>query len=221
MSRQYAFIVDLRKCVGCGGCQVTCKQENEVPFVGFRSRVEYVDAGKYPNPVRHFVPKLCNNCDDAPCIAACPTGATFKMENGIVAVNRDTCIGCGRCAEMCPYGARYLNQNLSIKNDPAKYPNVEEVRGKSKSSLHPVDKCDFCYHRIAADIEEPTCVRNCPAHARYFGDLNDPNSKVSQLLKDNPTIKWADYFGTKPRVSYIAKDIKVFEMADELINEGE
>ncbi|MCB4204888.1 4Fe-4S dicluster domain-containing protein [Deferribacterales bacterium Es71-Z0220] len=219
MSKKYAFIVDLRKCVGCGSCQVTCKQENEVPFGSFRSRVDYADIGKYPTPKRFFFPKLCNHCDNPPCLSPCPVkGATYKRKDGTVVVDRDLCLGCGRCADACPYGARYLNKNINIKNDPAKYPKVEEVKGKTKKSLFVIDKCDFCFHRIAAGIEEPACVRNCPGKARYFGDLNDPNSTVSKLLKTVKGAKWNEEFGTKPRVTYFIKDFKVFEVADKEIN---
>ncbi len=219
MSKKYAFIVDLRKCVGCGACQVGCKQENYVPYGGFRSRVEYLDVGSYPTPKRHFVPKLCNHCDNPPCIAPCPVkGATYKMKDGTVVIDKNLCIGCGRCVNNCPYGARYLNKNISIKNNPKAYPKVKEIVGKSRSSLSVADKCDYCLHRIV-EGEEPSCVRNCPGHARFFGDINDSKSKVSELLKENRTIRWAEEYGTKPVTSYIPKDNRVFEIAIGLINE--
>lgn len=219
MSKKYVFIVDLRKCVGCGSCQVTCKQENEVPFGFFRTRVDYEDVGKYPTPRRYFLPKLCNHCDNPPCLSPCPVkGATYKRKDGVVVVDRDLCIGCGRCADACPYGARYLNKNVNIKNNPVKYPKVDEVKGKDKNTLFVMDKCDFCMHRLAAGIDEPACVRNCPGKARYFGDINDPKSTVSKLLKSVKGYKWNEDFGTKPVVTYFIKDANIFEIAGQEIN---
>lgn len=219
MSKKYGFIVDLRKCVGCGGCQVSCKQENEVPFGAFRSRVDYADVGRYPAPKRYFFPKLCNQCDNPPCISACPVkGATYKREDGIVVVDRNLCIGCGRCANACPYGARYLNKNINIKNDTKAYSKVNEVKGKDKKKLFVVDKCDFCLHRIAAGIEEPACVRNCAGKARFFGDLNNPEGSFAEALKSAKGYKWNEDFGTKPVVTYFIKDTAVFDVAGQEIN---
>lgn len=222
MSKKYAFVIDLRKCVGCGSCQVSCKMENGVPHKRFRSVVEYVDTGKFPDPKRYFVPKLCNNCDNPPCVSACPVkGATFKMENGVVAVNQALCIGCMRCADACPYGARYADRSVKVTNDPAKYQNVKEVAGKTKKELFVVDKCDYCLHRIYAFIEEPACVRNCPGHARYFGDVNDSSSMVHDILKNVKLNKarWGEEYGTNPTVVYILKEKDTFEVATKLINE--
>ncbi|MCA1981083.1 MAG: 4Fe-4S dicluster domain-containing protein [Calditerrivibrio sp.] len=219
MSKKYGFIIDLRKCVGCGSCQVSCKQENEVPFGVFRSRVDYADVGKYPAPKRYFLPKLCNHCDNPPCISACPVkGATYKREDGIVVVDRNLCIGCGRCASACPYGARYLNKNINIKNDPKNYNKVSEVKGKDKKQLFVADKCDFCLHRIAAGIEEPACVRNCAGKARFFGDLNDAKGSFVEVLKSAKGYKWNEDFGTKPVVTYFIKDEGAFDVAGQEIN---
>ena len=220
MKKKYAFVIDLRKCVGCGGCQVSCKQENEVPFGAFRSRVDYADRGKFPDAKRYFMPKLCNHCDVPPCTSPCPVkGATYKRPDGIVVVDKNLCIGCGRCVDSCPYSARYMNHNFNIRNNPTKYSSqVGEVKGKTQKDLFPADKCDFCIHRIAAGIEEPACVRNCVGKARYFGDLNDQNSIVSVLLREVKSFKWLPEYGTKPSVSYFVKDYAVFEIAGQEIN---
>ncbi len=220
MSKKYALIVDLRKCVGCTSCQVTCKMENSTPFGLFRSKVDIADAGDYPKPKRYFFPKICNQCDDAPCISPCPVkGATYKREDGIVMVNKDLCIGCGRCISACPYGARFRHPYIPVKNDPAKYAkDVPEVRGKKAKDLSVVDKCDYCSHLIDQGIEEPACVRNCVGKARYFGDLNDPDSYVSKIKASIKTSEWHPEYGTKPITIFIAPDEQVFKAADGLIN---
>ncbi|MFN3921730.1 MAG: 4Fe-4S dicluster domain-containing protein [Caldimicrobium sp.] len=122
--------------------------ENALPMGYFRYKVDIADVGEYPNPKRHFFPKMCNQCDDPPCILPCPVpGATYKREDGIVMINKELCIGCGRCVE--------------VKNDPSKYAkDVPEIRGKKAMDLRVADKCDYCSHRLAAGIEEPACVRS-------------------------------------------------------------
>lgn len=220
MAKKYALLVDLRKCVGCTSCQVSCKMENAVSMGSFRSRVDIADAGEYPKAKRYFLPKICNQCDDPPCIVPCPVrGATYKREDGVVMVNRDLCIGCGRCVGACPYGARFLHPHIPVKNDPKPFAkNVSEVKGKKAKDLRVVDKCDYCSHRLAEGIEEPACVRNCVGKARFFGDLSDPNSEVSKLTASVKTTYWHPEYGTKPRTAFIAPDKEVFDAADDQIN---
>lgn len=204
MPKKYAMAVDLRKCVGCTSCQVSCKMENGVPMGQFRSKVDISDVGEFPNPKRYFFPKICNQCDDAPCVTPCPVKATWKREDGVVVINRETCIGCGLCVRACPYGARFQHMHLSTQ---------------SSESMKVADKCDFCSHRLAQGIEQPACVRNCMGRARVFGDVNDPKSEISQLLKKQKTVVWHADFKTKPAVFFVAPDKAVFTTADGKINE--
>jgi len=179
---KYGMVIDVRRCVGCMSCTVSCKMENSVPLGVSRANVDMYEKGTYPNVKRHFLPKLCNQCDNAPCVSVCPVGATYKREDGIVVVNADKCIGCGYCVVACPYHARFIHP------------------------IHKVaDKCDFCDHLVDMG-GTPACVRNCMGKARVFGDLNDPNSEVSKSIATEPTTKRKIELGTEPNVFYIGAD---------------
>ncbi len=181
---QYAMVIDLAKCVGCHACAIACRAEWRVPAEeGYRRNwVKRIGPEKTPFGMAYtFYPGLCNHCDQPVCVDVCPVDpvtrefvsangkrkkleikATFKEPfTGIVLIDKERCIGCGACVEACPYGARYLDETL---DEPK------------------ADKCTFCFERISAG-QEPACVQTCIADARIFGDLKDPNSKVSQLVK--------------------------------------
>lgn len=179
---RYAMVIDVRRCVSCHACTVTCKMENDVPEGFFRSWVAEADKGVFPNVIRVKVPRLCNQCEDAPCTTVCPVKATYHDEDGIVRIDPDKCIGCRYCIAACPYDQRYLNPDNGM-----------------------ADKCDFCIERVHAGLL-PACVSTCIAHARYFGDLNDPNSIVSRLLAEESYQVLRPELGTKPRVFYIGLD---------------
>jgi Fe-S-cluster-containing dehydrogenase component len=220
MAKKYAMLIDLRRCVGCTSCQVSCKMENGVPVGSFRSRVSIADVGDFPAAKRHFLPMVCNQCDTAPCIMVCPVpGATTKREDGIVDVNRDLCIGCGQCIAGCPYGARYLHESIPVKNDPKPYyAKVPALRNKPVKDLRVVDKCDFCLQRLEAGMEEPACARNCFGKAIVFGDVNDPESRIAKLIKSEKVQVLHQEYGTSPRVYYIAADQDVFKAANATVN---
>ena len=181
---RYAMVIDVRKCIGCHSCSVSCKMENSIAFGAFRSWVNIDERGDYPRVKRHFLPRLCNHCQNPPCTPGCSVKATFYNEaDGRVVINRDRCIGCGYCIEACPYAARFASP-----------------------TVHTADKCDFCEHLLAIG-EKPACVKNCLGQCRIFGDLDDPNSEVVKLLAENPVQVLRPELGTSPKVYYIGADI--------------
>ena len=175
---QYGFVIDHDNCIGCHACTVACKSENDVPVGNFRTSVKYVEEGTYPAIKRHFLVQRCNHCTDAPCVTICPVNALEKRADGIVDVDRDACIGCRACMQACPYDAIYLNEEKGA-----------------------VEKCHFCAHRVEQNLE-PACVVVCPTNAIITGDLDDPGSKVSLLVRNNPTQVRRPEQGTSPNVHY-------------------
>lgn len=209
----YGFVVDITRCIGCGKCVKACRVENNVPEGEYRTWIERyivknsgevtVDSpkmgeegyAKYPPSMEDakagfFLPKLCNQCDDPPCVNVCPVGATKKTSDGVIVMDWDKCIGCGYCVQACPYGARYIY--------PDDY-NVKELRGK-------VDKCNWCYHRVKKGLK-PACVHVCPTGARVFGDLTDVNSQVSQYIRKFKTDVLRPELKTIPKVYYYSGNI--------------
>ena len=181
--KKYGMVIDTNRCTCCHGCTIACISENNLPDGKYRSWVKKISKGTYPNVRFHFLPRLCNNCEDAPCLNLCPTKATYRTEeDGVVHVDRDICVGCHICIDACPYGARYFN---TITNT--------------------ADKCDFCYHRITKGIQ-PACVTACTGRARIFGDLNDPKSEIALYLNSHTTQVIRSDLDTRPKVHYVYAD---------------
>jgi tetrathionate reductase subunit B len=132
-----------------------------------------------------FVPKLCNQCENPPCVQVCPVGATYKTPDGVVLIDEKYCIGCRYCVQACPYGARYFNEETQT-----------------------TDKCTWCYHRITKGLK-PACVEVCPVQARVFGDLNDPASDVSVFIRSHPITVLKPWTGNGPHVFYHGIDGEV------------
>jgi len=201
--------IQVDKCIGCGRCVEACKAENDVPREPFyfRTWVErYIidNAGEvsvdspeggingFPPSDEEgeilrafFVPKLCNHCDNPPCVQVCPVGATFMTEDGVVLVDSDYCLGCRYCIQACPYGARYL--------DP-----------RTKTA----EKCTFCYHRIKQGLL-PACVEVCPTEARVFGEIRGLPSPLRRLMRMNEIQVLKPSLNTAPKVYYSKLDGEV------------
>ncbi|NOZ62877.1 MAG: 4Fe-4S dicluster domain-containing protein [Calditrichaeota bacterium] len=176
---KYAMVIDTKKCVGCSDCVVACKTENQTPEGFHRDWIVQQTHGTYPNLALEIRSERCNHCENPPCVPVCPTGAShIDKYSNITLVYHDKCIGCKACIAACPYDARYVH--------PDGY----------------VDKCTFCIHRVKQG-KKPACVSVCPTHCMYFGDLEDPTSDVSRLLKARKWKVVAPAAGTKPQVYYL------------------
>ncbi|WP_114287999.1 4Fe-4S dicluster domain-containing protein [Candidatus Halocynthiibacter alkanivorans] len=205
--KKLGLVIDLDTCVGCHACVISCKEWNtsnygaplsdmdaygESPEGTFLNRVHTFEAKLADKPAQivHF-PKSCLHCEDAPCVTVCPTGASYKrVEDGIVLVNEDNCIGCGLCAWACPYGAREMDAAAGV-----------------------MKKCTLCVDRIYNENipekdREPACVRSCPAGARHFGDFADPDSNVSLLSAARDGLELMPELGTRPVNRYLPPRLK-------------
>ena len=201
-----AIAINLNRCVGCHTCANACKMQNNVPEGMLWNRVLTEDCdvmdgalGTYPNVTRTFLPVACQHCQNAACQRVCPTGATYKDDKGRVEIDYDKCIGCRMCMAACPYtGVRSFNW------EEPKY-TIDFSVGSAEVPVHQkhvVEKCTMCWHRLAKG-EEPACVEVCPGRARFWGDLDDPASEVSRLIRDREYQQLLAEEGTKPSVYYL------------------
>ncbi len=157
---QPAMIIDVNRCTGCNSCIIACKEQNLTPSGYFNTRVEKKEIGTYPKAWPAYIPDLCHQCRNAPCITACQYDATFILDSGIVVTDWSRCTGDGACVAACPYGARFQDANNGNK----------------------ADKCNFCIDRLEQNLV-PACVENCPSRARIFGDLANPRGEFAAYLK--------------------------------------
>lgn len=197
---RYAMVIDLKKCIGCHSCTLACKLENSTRPSVFWNRVEDIEEGKYPSVRRLFLPRTCMHCQNPPCVDVCPTGASYKRDDGIVFVEYDKCIGCKACMVACPYQARYYNGEDSVYFLEHITPN-EQV-GYLNHKIGTAEKCNFCVRRLEEGLE-PACIHSCQAKARYFGNLDDPNSQVTKLIFSRHGFQLSAELGTDPSVFYL------------------
>jgi len=200
---RWGMVVDQERCVGCWSCAVICKSENDVPLGMWWNRIlSEGEALDTPTMVggRHelqWLPLACQHCDNAPCVKVCPVSATYHRDDGIVMMDNERCIGCRYCMIACPYGVRVFNWGA-----PAR-PTDFDTGMVAARPIGTVEKCTFCVHRIT-DGQVPSCVWSCPEGARVFGDLNDPDSRVSTLIRDREGERLLEDRGTQPKVYYLA-----------------
>ncbi len=198
---RYGLLIDLRKCVGCYSCMVACKAENFTPAGVFFTRVLVEEIGKYPNARWQFVPVQCNHCKNPACVAVCPTGATSQRADGVVTIDANQCMGCRYCVIACPYRVRFYIDKRETYYDT---PTPHEAFGFRARDYQEgtVIKCDFCSHRLEQGLD-PACVATCPSRARYFGDLDDPESEVARLVSAHGAHQLLADKGTDPSVYYV------------------
>jgi len=183
----YGFAIDLRKCIGCHACTIACKAEHDIPIGVNRCWVKTVEKGTFPDTRRFFLPVLCNQCDDAPCMKICPTSALFKRRDGIVDLNGSSCIGCRACMVACPYDQLFIDPNTRT-----------------------AEKCNFCANRVENELQ-PACVSVCPTECRIFGDLDDPTSEVAQIVaREDYSVRKPEK-GTKPKIFYLQAEESIIK----------
>lgn len=223
---QWAMAIDLDRCTGCEACVVACSAENNVPTAGPDQaamgrakhwiRVDRYYEGEFPNIKVKYRPVLCQQCDEAPCEPVCPVYATYQNAEGLNVQIYNRCIGTRYCANNCPYTVRFFNWFSPEWDRPL------DLQLNPDVSIRPsgvVEKCTFCAHRIKrakldADEEgrdlrdgdvQPACVQSCPAEAMVFGDMSDPESRVSRAIESGRAEQLLSELGTKPRVFYLSK----------------
>jgi len=177
----YAIVLDYQNCIDCQACEAACKEENGVQLGADKQRiwVGKQEGTIFDKPYANIYPSQCHHCIDAPCVDVCPTEASHYIQGGIVKVNAEECILCEECIYACPYKARFIDDNRET-----------------------VDKCTFCDHRIAGK-GTTACQATCPTKVRTFGDLNDPNSEIVQLLKTRKFFFQQEEEGTLPKLFFL------------------
>jgi Fe-S-cluster-containing dehydrogenase component len=223
---KWTMVIDTDKCTGCAACVVACHAENNVPIVNEAQvingrgqhwiRIERYWEGEYPDVKARFLPLLCQQCGDAPCEPVCPVYATHHSEReslNIQIYNR--CVGTRFCANNCPYKVRFFNFYDPQFDQPLTEQLNPDVTVRSAGVM---EKCTFCIQRIrraeeSALVENrllqdgevtPACVQSCPTNALLFGDLNDPDSRVSHVIHNtNRKFQLLEHLGTKPSVYYL------------------
>lgn len=201
------MVIDLKRCIGCHTCANACKQQNNVPMGMLWNRVltEGVDSidtakGTYPYVQKNYRPVACQHCENAACVKVCPVGATYKAEDGRVLINYDKCIGCRYCMAACPYNARVFNWSEPERDLDFNYGDKDVPVRK----VGVVEKCSMCKERTDKGLE-PACISVCLTQARTFGNLDDPKSEVSRLIREQNGEQLRADLGTKPQVYYLRK----------------
>ena len=210
---RWGMVIDLRRCIGCNSCAVICSESNKVPPNQWR-KVRDCGVSEQPERQRLFVTLNCMHCSKPLCLEVCPTNATYVRSDGIVDIKYDRCAACGYCVVTCPYQARsVLSRRQLSHNFVDDEGNPEKVISRLKRKWVS-SKCDFCRERIDSGMLQglqpgrdreatPICVVSCSSNALHFGDLDDPDSTVSRLIRENNVVRLHEELDTEPSVYYI------------------
>ena len=212
---RWAMVIDLRKCIGCETCKHVCNEMHKSPSGSNRRKILKPIAKAELGSPRIFLPIHCMHCEKPSCLNVCPTGATKKLSDGTVVVESDKCMGCSACILACPYRARTLTHYDSFFTNTITNKDDNDLRRAKR--IGTCTKCDFCRLTIDAAASKgltpgsapdatTLCVRYCIAEALYFGDIEDPSSEVSKLVRNNRTFRLREDLGTQPSVYYIRDD---------------
>ena len=207
---EWHMFIDLSKCIGCYYCVRACQAVNDVPDDDMRWNIVFREETETGH--EFFMNRPCLHCQEAPCVRVCPVGATWVRPDGIVAMDYDRCIGCRYCEVACPYDVRRFNWRTPEGGNP-----YQPKWGEKEVASRPrgvVEKCTFCVHRIDRALEmglkpgvnrgvTPACVEVCPVNAWIFGDIKDEESPVSKYLREHPTFRLREEWGTEPKVHYV------------------
>lgn len=207
---KYAMVIDVKACIGCRRCAYACVNENNIdPNTGIRyiqllelekgkSELELADPyyEKAPKKDKWYLPIQCMQCENPPCVKACPVQATWSDPDGIVVIDYNKCIGCRNCMSACPYGARHFNW----KEPELEKQNVNKDVPVRSTGV--VEKCTFCIHRVR-EGKTTKCTEACPVGARKFGNLYDPESSVRKILEGQHVFRLKEEMGTEPLIYYV------------------
>jgi molybdopterin-containing oxidoreductase family iron-sulfur binding subunit len=227
MEHRWGMAIDLDRCTGCEACVAACHAENNIQLSTPEEadkgraihwiRVDRYYEGEFPDVRVKYQPVLCQHCEEAPCEPVCPVHATYQNAEGLNVQVFNRCVGTFYCANNCPYSVRSFNWLAPRWAEPLQMQHNPDVSIREGGVM---EKCTFCIHRIKrakkdakdegreladGDIQ-PACVQSCPAEAMVFGDLNDPESRVSKLAASGRASKMLEELGTKPKVFYLARN---------------
>jgi molybdopterin-containing oxidoreductase family iron-sulfur binding subunit len=226
MAHRWGMAIDLDRCTGCEACVAACHAENNLAISTPEQaeegrtthwiRVDRYYEGTFPDVKVKYVPVLCQQCDEAPCEPVCPTLATYHNPEGLNVQVYNRCVGTFYCANNCPYTVRYFNWFDPVWPEPLQLQHNPDVAVRIAGVM---EKCTFCIQRIRRGKDEaeaagqpvadgdiqPACVQSCPSEAMVFGDLNDPESKVSRLAENSRATRLLEDLGTKPKVFYLER----------------